>query len=479
MRRAAGVIVCLVALSGAAIASARTAGALHTYVTPATGPLRTALMDPDLFGNVEPAQAFSVAHRAGATYARVTVSWARVAPTAPADPSNPDSAGYRWSAIDSMVQAAEAAGVTPLLDIGEPPSWALAIPAKGVDAGTPGITQLKEFAHALALHFAGADGPPAEHLFQVWNEPNLSLDLSPVNPAAYRAMVNAVASAVHGVNPANVVVAGGLDPFGHPKSSKQKWYSVSPLAFMRSLLCLSKGAHPHSTCKSQIHFDVWAHHPYTFGGPFAHAARPDDVSLGDLPKMWSLVEAGLRLHRVVAAHPAQFWVTEFAWDTKPPRHNALRMSLQARATAEALHQMWLSHVSVVTWYLLQDMAGKTPYKSGLYFAGRPIGSARPKPTLTAFRFPFVAYLHAGSVSIWGRDATSAKTVVTIEQRHGLRGRWRTVAKVATNRYGIFEASLRLPATATDWLRATAAGSGNSLPFSLTQPVYPHIGPWGS
>jgi hypothetical protein len=479
MRRTVGVIVCLVALSGAAIASARTEGSVRTYSTPSTRPLRTALMDPNLFGNISPARAFSVAHRAGASYARVTVSWMRVAPTAPDDPSNPDSSGYHWGPLDTMVEDAQAAGVTPILDIGEAPSWALAIKAKGVGAGTPGIEPLKQFAHAVAVHFDGAHGPPAERLFQVWNEPNLSLDLSPASPSAYRAMVNAVAASAHGVNPANVVVAGGLDPFGHPKSHKQKWYSVAPLAFMRSLFCLSKGAHPHSTCKSQIHFDVWAHHPYTFGGPFGHAARPDDVSLGDLPKMWSLVQAAMRLHRVVAAHPAQFWVTEFAWDTNPPRHNALKIPLQARATAEALHQMWRSHVSVVTWYLLQDMPGRSPYKSGLYFAGRPIGSARPKPTLTAFRFPFVAYLRHGRVSIWGRDVTSRKTTVTIEQRHGLRGHWRKVARVVPNRYGIFQANLKLSATGKDWLRATAAGSGNSLAFSLTQPKYPHIGPWGS
>ena len=84
------------------------------------------------------------------------------------------------------------------------------------------------------------------NVFQVWNEPNLSLDLAPAKASAYRAMVNAVADSVHAVDPQNLVVAGGLDPFGHRKSKKQKWYSVAPLAFMRSLLCLSKGTHPHA-----------------------------------------------------------------------------------------------------------------------------------------------------------------------------------------------------------------------------------------
>jgi hypothetical protein len=141
--------------------------------------------------------------------------------------------------------------------------------------------------------------------------------------------------------------------------------------------------------------------------------------------------------------------------------------------------MWLSGVSLATWYLLQDRPLSTVYQCGLYFGGRPIASARPKPTLTAFRFPFVAYLGAGGVSVWGRDATSSPALVTIQLRVGTRGAWQTVARVRTNRYGIFVAGLPVAASATDWLRARAAGSGTSLAFSLTQPRYPRIGPWGN
>jgi hypothetical protein len=142
--------------------------------------------------------------------------------------------------------------------------------------------------------------------------------------------------------------------------------------------------------------------------------------------------------------------------------------------------MWRSGVSLATWFLLQDHPlDRDPYQSGLYFGGRPIGQARPKPTLRAFRFPFVAYLAGGGVSIWGRDATSTKQVVTIQLRHGIHGNWKTVARIVSNRYGIFLANLRLPATKQDWLRARAAGSGTSLAYSLTEPRYPHIGPWGN
>jgi hypothetical protein len=470
--------VCLVAVG----AAGATGSAGRVIATRATIPLRTALLDP-AFTGPEQATAFAMAQAAGASYARLSVSWGAIAPVTPPPgfvATDPTSPGYSWAGIDAVVEAAELAGLTPILDVADPPDWAYDRRPSGVNAGTPSVADLRAFATALATHYDGLTaGVPAEHVFQVWNEPNLSLDLNPVNANTYRSMVNAFAGAVHAVDPTDLVVAGALDPFGHPKGRKQKWYSVAPLAFMRSLLCLSKGAHPHATCHNAVHFDAWSHHPYTFGGPFGKARQPDDVELGDLPKMRALLDAGVRLHHIVSAGPVQFWVTEFGWDTNPPRRHAASLRLAARWTAESLHQMWLAGVSLVTWFLLEDYPSPSPYQSGLYFHSSSLAHARAKPVLTAFRFPFVAYLAKKTVSVWGRDATSDKEVVTIQLRHGKTGRWRTVARVSSNRYGIFRASLKLKASKRDWLRAGASGSGTSLAFSLTVPAAPDIGPWGN
>ena len=450
--------------------------------TRATIPLRTAFFDR-IFESPEQTTAFPMAQAAGASYVRLEVPWRSIAPTTPTsafvatDPTSPE---YRWTGIDVTVEGAAASGLTPILDIVGTPHWAFDRAPSGVNAGTPNIADLGDFATALASHFDGLTmGVPSEHVFQVWNEANNSLDLNPVSASTYRAMVNAVADSVHAVDPTSLVVAGSLDPFGHPKTKKQKWYSVAPLSFMRSLLCLSKGAHPHPTCHAPVRFDVWSHHPYTFGGPFGHARLPDDVELGDLPKMRALLQAGARFHHVVSANPVEFWVTEFGWDTSPPRPHAAPLGLAARWTAESLHQMWLAGVSLVTWFLLEDYPSPSPYQSGLYFHSASLATARAKPGLTAFRFPFVAYLQKKSVSIWGRDATSDRETVTVQLRHGKGGRWRTVALVTSNTNGIFLAKLRLKATKKDWLRAVVPGSDTSLAFSLTRPKDPKIGPWGN
>jgi Cellulase (glycosyl hydrolase family 5) len=467
-------LVCLVVAASTTAASAAHGkhhrGPHHYRIrsTPATNPLRTAIFDPFLMPGWEQDDAFHLLRAAGGSYVRMLVRWSSIAPvTVPAgfDPTDPNSPGYSWATTDAAVSAARAAGLTPIVDVISPPAWA-------TEPGTinPQITPLGQFATALATHYDGSHGAPAEHVFQVWNEPNLSLDLDPVDPAVYRSMVNAVAASVHAVNPNNLVVAGDLDPFAN---ATNRFHTMAPMEFMRELLCLSSGKTPRRTCNATVNFDVWSHHPYTYQGAFGHAKSKDDISLGDLPRMNALLQAGVKLHAVVSSQPVQFWVTEFAWDTNPPRSHAVPLKLEARWTAEAFYQMWRSGVSLVTWFLLQDqpLKGATRFwQSGLYFYSPALTDAKAKPMRTSFRFPFVAYLGSKRVSIWGRDATSKKAVVTIQLRPRAHGRWKTVARVRSNRYGIFLGKLNVKgASQKGWMRAVAAGSGTSLPFALERP----------
>lgn len=472
----AGALLCL-AFASSSSSAAR--DGQRTYTTPSTRPLRTALFDDTLLHGSN-ATAFAMTRAAGARYVRLLAKWKSIAPAHPAadfDPSDPTSPGYSWGALDATVEAAEKAGLTPILDLGATPTWAYATRPSGPNAGTPRADALGQFARAIATHYDGAEGRPVVDVYEVWNEPNLSLDLAPTKASAYRAMVNAVASSVHAVNSSNLVVAGGLDPFRHRKSPNRAWNSVAPLAFMRSLLCLSKGSHPHATCHDPVHFDVWSHHPYTFGGPFGKSKTPGDVELGNLSQMRTLLRAAVQKGHVVSTHSVQFWVTEFAWDSRPPRKGAAPMALAARWTEESLWQAWRSGVSLLTWFGLEDSPGSSSFKSGLYFRAPLLEDARPKPVLTAFRFPFVAYLQRKTVTVWGRDATSDTGTVVVQLRHGGSGSWRTVGRIVANSNGIFQAKMRLKATKKDWLRAVAPGSGTSLAFSLTRPRDPHIGPF--
>ncbi len=328
--------------------------------------------------------------------------------------------------------------------------------------------------------------------WQVWNEPNLSIQLMPqhddgriVSPGWYRDMVNAMARTVHAVHRDNVVIAGGLAPFGGdindpsggPVGDQDR---IHPLEFMRDLLCMSNGAKPEPTCDDKTEFDVWAHHAYTYGGPTHHAFNPDDVSIGDLPTMRRLLDAAAAAGHVRTSKKVAFWVTEFSYDSNPPDPRGLPLALHARWTSEALYRMWQSGVSLVTWFLLRDEPfPQEMFQSGLYFRGaNGVASDKPKPALRAFRFPFVAFRQkGGGIRYWGRTPPGANKAVVVEQAQGRR--WTRLVAPKVDRYGIFQGRVS-SARGNGPLRTRLADrSDRSQPFSLDVPADFRFCPWGS
>ncbi len=449
-------------------------------------PLRTAVMDPTLTAGADLATATARIRAAGATAIRLNVDWGAVAPgparSASFDPANPQDPGYRFAALDAQVRRAVAAGLQPILSIFGAPRWAeTGRRSRPQDGPTqPSPRAFGDFATAVARRYGGdVAGLPRVRYFQAWNEPNVSIFLmpqfsrgAPYSPVWYRKLVNAFTDAVHSVHSDNLSIAGGLSPFTVRTSSVQ---TVAPLTFMRQLLCLSAAKAPRATCHEQVRFDVWAQHPYTSGGPTHHAASSNDVSLGDLMKVRPVLAAARSAGNLASRAPAQFWVTEFSWDTKPPDPHGVPLALHARWTAEALYRMWSAGVSLVTWFTLRDQPTSTSdFQSGLYFRGASLAKDRPKPSLTAFRFPFVAFAARGGVQVWGRTPTSAPGSVLIERSAG-RG-WARIGTLTADANGIFRGRVRTTATKGS-VRARFGGSF-ARPFSLTVPPDLAVTPFG-
>ena len=416
---------------------------------------------------------FARIRAAGATAVRLAVRWDSVAPsTKPAgfDPTNPGDPAYRWTALDPMVIRAYRNGLNPILLVLGAPIWAQGKrPGVSGQAGPghrgpgpyePNPTALGQFATALAHRYSGAfEGLPRVRDFIAWNEPNNYPYLSPqrvngkpFSPYWYRLMVNAFALGVHSIHADNRVVAGALLFNGVGDR-------ISPLAFMRNMLCMSKPRksrkghkppHPHPTCRQRSTFDVWSHHPYTRGNPFRHAQNHDDVMMGDLPHMRELLNAAVAAHHIVSNQKLQFWVDEFSYDSSPPdpSHKTVPILLHARYVSESLYQMWRSGVSLATWFLLRDepIANPRPHtygQSGLYanqLLTEDLSKDTPKPALTAFRFPFVAYRVGKRVSLWGRTPTSTGGRVSIQI--GTATGWRTVGSAHAGSHGTFVGKLR-------------------------------------
>lgn len=456
--------LCLMLLAGPAGSSAAAAPPLR--------PLETAVVDPDVFTGTEATAALVRAKAAGVTAIKVPLFWSLIAPaTRPSafkatDPSDP---GYSWAGLDTQLRLIRAHRLEPIVYIAAAPKWAVRT-IGGFERPDP--AEYRAFALAAVRRYSGdLAGLPRVRYWQAWNEPNKVANPSYKPTAAiwYRQLVNAFAASVH-TEPGNLVVAGGLSPFGISTA-------VAPLAFMRRLLCLSSDRSPRRTCSARVHFDIWSTHPYTAGGPTHAAYRSTDVSLGDLPEMKVVLDAAIRTGQIVSKQPVRFWVTEFSWDSAPPDPLGVPAALQGRWVAEALYRMWSAGVSLVTWFTLRDRTIQTsPYQSGLYFHATSFARARPKPALTAFRFPFVAFANSNKISVWGRLPARASGSVIVEQRRA--SGWQRVATLKADGVGIFSAELRR--TAGRSLRARAPSTGaTSLPFSLTRPPDRVYQPFGT
>jgi hypothetical protein len=472
------------AASNGALAAQRSGSTARAAFVVSRKALVTAVADPATFRSADAGVGFLRVRAAGARVVRLNLVWSEVAPLerpTPAQAQDPAFSGYRWDSIDREVQLAVRNGLSPILSVAHAPVWAQR-GAGPVDLGRlrPDPVELGRFAAALARRYSGRfQDLPRVRYYQVWNEPNLAQYIWPqfmnrqvVSAALYRRLVNAFADAVHGVSRDNVVVAGGLAPFTSRDGRRSEWGSA-PLHFMRLLLCVSRTGKP--TCAARTRFDVWAHHPYTSGGPTHQAYRPDDVSLGDLPEMRAVLEAGIRTRHVVSRRPVQFWVTEFGWDTRPPDPKGVPLWLHARWTSEALYRMWSAGISLVTWWGLRDSYGaRTAFVTGLYAGGRTIAEDRPKPSLRAFRFPFVALPEGTLVRVWGRTPSSAPGTVVIQQRIG--SAWKRRAVLRADRYGIFTTRVRAPVAGT--MRARVLGDV-SLAFGVKPVPDRRFNPLGS
>lgn len=463
--------------TAAAVSLPLAATASRHAATASSHPLVTAIGYTQAPPETDP-MAFDRVRAAGATAMKLTLNWPSIAPTQPRYPADPRSTGYLFQPYDREIELMLARGIQPILMIYGTPKWAR------TDVGgaqpPPTAKALQDFTTAAVIRYSGRFGNiPRVKYWQLWAEPNIEALFSPqiqngapVAPQRYRDLLNTFADIVHKL-PGNLVVAGGLAPF---KRTTAGFYTIPPLQYMRSMFCLSAGAKPKPTCSDHATFDIWAIHPYTNGDAWHKATLPDDVSIPEIPKMTALLRAGVATKHVVSNGMPKLWVTEFSWDTNPPDKDGVPMSLAVRWVSEAFYRMWSMNVSLVTWLALRDLPYKedTPIQAGLYFNSATLPNDKPKPLLTPFHFPFVAYTRTkGRVFVWGRTPTSKAGSVAIQNRSG--SAWRTVKTLRADRYGIFTGTSKAPVKGS--YRAKA-GSSVAAAFSLKRPKDFPVNPFG-
>ncbi len=452
--RLAGVLVAVLAACATVPVADASASALPG--------LTTGFYDP-IFTSLTPGASSTWLTRAkqeGAGVVRLGIYWFQVAPQRPpseAEARNPGWSGYEWAAIDLAVRNAAANGLTPLITISYAPAWAEGAGRPSTaPAGTwrPSPTALAAFAAAAARRYSGTYTPPGStevlprvRYWQAWNEPNLSVYLTPQwrsvghgfapsSPAMYRTMLNDFYAAVKGVNRTDLVLTGGTAPYGEEPGGER----MQPGLFVREMFCLRSLLLVPEHCPEKAHFDILDHHPYSAEGPYFHAINFDDIAIADIAKLTRPLRRAEALHLVGGPRHHPIWVTELAWNTNPPNSGGISLATQARWLQQSLKLLWQQGVSTVLWFLIVDqppapLEEATFEAGGLYFQ-----DGQPKPSAQAFHFPFVVS-NAGraGLELWGKAPGHGR--VSIERSQ--HGTWQTVRTSAPSAGGVFDVHLRL------------------------------------
>lgn len=457
---------------GLGIVLAAAAAALLLAPAAADAQFETGLQDATLNGlgpnviNSEPG--YAAVGAIGGSYVRVNMPWVGVAGQTPFNLSNPSDSHYRWARWDEAVRRAAAHHLQVLFMFYDAPAWAegpgapVGNPNVGTGAWEPSAALYGQFMHAVATRYSGsfpdplrpgASLPRVEN-FELWNEPNLGGYVAGPNTVdEFRALLNAGYAAVKSVHSDNYVIAGALAPI-----APAGVYSVHPVIFAQRLLCLRRSGRHYarvSGCQSP-QFDALGVHPYSLAAtPTKPANDSNDVLVPDTYKLRNLLRAAERLHTIGGRrHP--IWVTEWSWFTNPPQGQyGDPPAVAGRYVAYSLYEFWKDGVSLVFWQVLADVIGG-PNPGG----GLETTAGVPKPTMHAFGFPFIASVNRGKGYAWGRAPNSSRTRVFVE--HRVRGKWRRVATVRTDRWGVLTAHFRAHGNGT--YRARTTHGSVSLPY---------------
>lgn len=469
--------------------------------------------------------------RTGATVMREQVEWALTAPTKPADETNPDDPAYRWTSVDAHVRRAAAIGGEALLNIFRAPTWAegpnrpttgFGPCRRGDVAGTtppcrgswkPDAAAFGRFARAVAKRYDGNTPDPLNpgaklprvRMYEVWNESNYKMYLSPQcskgiiasknNTCSqggtitvielYRSLLNSFFDGVKAIQPDAVIGVGGLAPY----SWSSQGYELDPQVFMRGLMCLGGKASapvalPASKCPVKAKFDAFAFHPYNpMGTPNAKAYSPDGAAIGNTPDLKRAIDTAVAKQTILPAGRKEFWATEFAWATCPPcratsdpaKPIGYPQEKAAAYTAETMYRLWSGGVSMTVWWGMVDgsvddgTSGTSRWPSGLYSWGDTPETALPKLSLKAFRFPIFSAKSGAKAFAWTVSPCRAPgTVVTIQAQSGKTGRFTTVASrsLPSGSDGVVKTPAWAIPAFTRWIRATVSGPGCTTESSL-------------
>ena len=329
--------------------------------------------DPNFRYETRRAEMLDQARDANATIVRTLVTWANVAPSRPANASDPFDSAYRFQDLDELVRNTQERDMEVLITIWGTPKWANG--GKTPNFLPTRMSDLTAFSRAVASRYSGRfAGYPFVRFYSIWNESNLQLFLAPqfdakgksVGPRNYAKLAAAAYAGIKAGNARAKVAVGSTSSNGRDKPLKGKSDTHSPGRFAQ----LVAAANP------RLKFDAWAQHPY----PVPVSQKPSqlvrypNVTLKSFPRFTKDLDKWFKRKNV------RLWITEYGHEVKSDGEpNGVSRAQQAAFTGQALALARANpRTDMFVWFVFRDHA-TSEWQSGLRTK-----SGAAKPSLARF-----------------------------------------------------------------------------------------------
>jgi hypothetical protein len=296
----------------------------------------------------------------GAGWVRADLSWQ--------DIQYDGRTAHNWWLFDRVVDAANKRNLTVLPVLAYTPPWARPANCDSPSCGPADPQEFATFAREAAARYA----PKGVHVWEIWNEPNLTGFWMPAPaPAAYNALLQAAAKAIRQTDPAAKLVLGGL------AAARTAGGDMSQSDFLAGVSALG----------GNRVVDAVGYHPYTY--PYLPSARTT------FRTSWEKMEHGSdSIRGVLTSHGTPdlpIWVTEVGAPTGGPGTSSdgslssIRPSTthvtetrQARIAVDSVRTASTDpHVAAVVWYADRDLSTDRSSNENFYGLRRADGSVKP------------------------------------------------------------------------------------------------------
>ena len=342
-----------------------------------------------------------------------------------------------WDRYDNLVRTAGRIGIRVYFNITGPgPTWAHQKPPARYNSlrstWKPRPSAFKQFVTAVGRRFDGTyrdeNGGrsiiPRVRFWSLWNEPNQGGWLSPqwerrggsivpASPALYRKLhqygYRALFATGHRVDN-DIILMGETAPLGTDARSAKA--PMRPGLFLREVACVDPAGNPYTgaaasardcgdfAARGPLLANGYAHHPYTKNvSPLQADPNPDALTMANISNLGALLDSLSAKTGGSIPNNLQLFMTEFGFETNPPDpFSGIAPALQASYNTIGEFQAWQNpRIQSQAQFLLSDVAPVRRRQKGTkgywftYQSGLLNRSGSPKPALTAYGMPFLAF----------------------------------------------------------------------------------------